>query len=841
MTGIRDYIRDGVLGTRLRRRGILAVYDPHQRYRDLCLALAGEDAVVVDASDSSIESRETATQALLALGRAEPGPKALLVYVPARAPLTDEERQVDPFAVYTVCGAVFPEGDGDEYLSLCLKAKPDHATEIRGLFEQDPSPSFDLIDNVGGGLKWPTLRHLVHAESARDILFALLVPSSNQREALKSNETWVNEARALLTASLELKLITRGKTWESIAEELWRFLLFSEFVFDLPGELPSALANVPCAADAARPLVEDLCDRLRSDTRTRSSYIERAERIEKDLELPTHCQNIAELGLRDTFPFEERTFLTTAVRALGEDRLDDIRIIVEHHRDSVWTGKGESQAQWGLVESALRLVETCDDAERQLADHARSLDTLIDHYAGSLCEVDRRQREFEQAAADILSHDDAMTEAMNHCRRSYAKLAGKLQGLFTKHLESAGWPPQGRLANVDVFDRLVEPMLKESGHRVAYILVDALRFELGVALHRQLAETEQAEIQAACAQLPTVTPVGMASLLPCAGVGLRVVKDGDGIGVSLNGSKLATVAQRMEAIRSRFGDRFAETTLEAFIRAKNKPADGVELLVLRSADIDSHLESNPATTLSLIHQSLKAIRVAIYKLKVNGFADVIVATDHGFVLNAHAEAGDVCAKPSGTWTVVHDRALLGEGGGDAHNFILSADKAGIRGDFARLAGPKSMAPYRRGLLYFHGGASLQEAVVPVLTVRLRQPEQPETATAKVTLSYKNGVKRNTTRLPVVDLSVETTDMFSLGADFEILLEAHDHKGGIIGEAKPGGPVDIATGTLTLKPGDKVQVTIRMNIEFEGKFTLKAFNPVTMALYASLDLETDYAV
>jgi len=33
----------------------------------------------------------------------------------------------------------------------------------------------------------------------------------------------------------------------------------------------------------------------------------------------------------------------------------------------------------------------------------------------------------------------------------------------------------------------------------------------------------------------------------------------------------------------------------------------------------------------------------------------------------------------------------------------------------------------------------------------------------------------------------------------------------------------------------------MAMEFEGKFTLKALNPVTLAQYASLDLETNYAV
>ena len=114
--------------------------------------------------------------------------------------------------------------------------------------------------------------------------------------------------------------------------------------------------------------------------------------------------------------------------------------------------------------------------------------------------------------------------------------------------------------------------------------------------------------------------------------------------------------------------------------------------------------------------------MAVHKLKQGGFTDVVIATDHGFVLNAHAEAGDVCAKPAGAWTVVHDRALLGEGEPDAANFAFPAEKAGVRGDFSKLGGPRSMAPYRKGLLYFHG-ASLQEAVVPVITVKLKQAKK----------------------------------------------------------------------------------------------------------------------
>ena len=192
----------------------------------------------------------------------------------------------------------------------------------------------------------------------------------SKRDALHANEAWVSEARALLGATLGLKLITRGKTWSSIADELWRFLLFSEFVFDLPSELPAALSNVPQAPEAARPLVEDLCDGSADDARTRPTYIERAEQTETELDLPSHCKEIADLGVRETFPFEERTLLAVSLRALEADRLDDIRGILDRHRGSVWIGKGESQAQWGLVEAALRLVECCDDAERQLADQS---------------------------------------------------------------------------------------------------------------------------------------------------------------------------------------------------------------------------------------------------------------------------------------------------------------------------------------------------------------------------------------------------------------------------------------------------------------------------------------
>src|SRR5262249_20784104 len=154
---------------------------------------------------------------------------------------------------------------------------------------------FALVDNVGGGLSWPTLRTSLQVESAREIIVALLVPTPRQSEALKTGDGWVPEAKALLEKCLGLKLMTRGKTHSPIADELWRFVLFSEFAFDLPCDLPLALSNVPKAPEAARPLIENLCDTLRGGAATRSEYIARAELVEGELKLPESFSGATDL------------------------------------------------------------------------------------------------------------------------------------------------------------------------------------------------------------------------------------------------------------------------------------------------------------------------------------------------------------------------------------------------------------------------------------------------------------------------------------------------------------------------------------------------------------------
>lgn len=838
---IKSFIKTEVLLPRLQKKQVLAVYDPDIRYRDLCIEMSEEKLVVVDASESSITSRALAIEALTALGRNEI--EQLLIYVPTLKPIEEDAKQKDPFALYFACGAVFPDGDGDTYLSICLKAKPDHQTQVRAIFSENPNPGFAVIDAIGGSLSWPNLRALLSVESTRDILFSLLCPNEKQQNALKGNESWVGEVKELLKVGIGLTLKTKGKTWSSIADELWRFLLFSEFVFDLPESLPSSLADVPHADIAAKPLIEDICERLRSDLRTQTAYIQRAETVEAELNLVAACSEMKDLGKRDTFPFEERTFLRNAIVSLLDDNIDATLEILSRHAESVWTGKGESQIQWDFFRSSLTLIKCCQDNERALTDKARTMEELIDFYVSQLREVDQRHREFEQSVSDYAWQDEQgiMTPVQDYVRKQYGRLIEKVQLIFTKHFQQTGWPINGRMANTEVFDKLVAPKLEISGNKVAFIMVDALRYELGIALEKQLSEVVQAGITPALVQLPSITPVGMASLLPGASTDFRLTKLDSGFVPQINGQVIGTVSQRMEVIRRKYGNRFQEGRLEDFVRKRFDINPDTDLLVLRSVEIDSHFENNPDTAPAEIVNALKRIRVAVHKLQEAGFAEAVIATDHGFFMNTHAGPGDTCAKLSGNWLDIHERSLLGEGYSDSNHFCMSAEKAGIKGEFNSFAGPLSLAAYKSGLLYYHGGCSLQECVVPVIQLQLKHKTSHQATELSIQISYKNGAKRITTRLPVIDVTAYSQSLFSAGTDFEIMLEAHDKKGNVIGEAKPGGAVNQATGTIILQSGGKEKVTLKMSMEFEGKFTIKALNPITMSVYDQIELETDYTV
>ncbi len=834
---IREYIQNEIFGRRAREHSSLVIYDPSRRYRDIALAMASEKCRVIDTSQSVIEQRELATDALL--GLADGQIHQLVVWVPAAVPEDDEGKQRDPFAVFAEIGAVFPRGDGDDYASLCRQAKPDHIPEINRLFE-DAEPSFEMVDALDEGGSWPKLKTLLGANSSKEILLGIMSPKAEQEAALKTDATWVTEAREFIQRILGHKLKTRGQTRQSIADELWQVILFSEFVFDCAGDIPTSLASVPRAGDEAKTLVYDVCDELRKHQDHKDTYQQTARDIEKELALPEQCEGHPYLGDRDTFPFEERFYLQRLVDQALAGQLEQARAVSDSRRNSIWISHEDRLAEWSLASRALDLLET---AERLSTPKFPTLESIVQGYAMTWRDLDRHHREMEQAVNQWQGDHDGLDSLVARARTAYFRSVEALQAEFIRLVTAEGWPVSGGqvMWNCQVFSKTVAPVL-EAGKRVAYVLVDSLRYELGAEIEKQLSDKHKVTLHTVCAQLPTYTEVGMASLMPDAESALKLVQKDGKLVTTLGGEVATTPAARFVYLQSRKGDQCGDVNLEDLLRQKKaKIADKIKLLIVRTNDLDALAHGSPHQVHQMIPTLVRQLIRGLTKLAELDFDQAVIATDHGFMLVHEQGAGDVAPRPSGTWLIEKDRCMLGKGTADSANLVMKSAELGIPGDFEDFAAPKTLVPYSRGVMYYHEGLSLQECVLPCLSVQLEAADKKarKSSPARLTLTYRQGkTDRITSRRPVVDLTWPQGDFFNDDGEMEVVVEVLDAKENNVGTVSVSQSVNPATGGVRIKPGAALAIGLKMDDEFTGAFTVRVLNQAQVLL-AELKLKTGY--
>ncbi len=837
---IAEYIRDKIFRRRLEHHPVLVIYDPEERYREIALSMNSELVRVIDGTKSTIMAREEVMDGFCSLAAREGDGYRLVVYLPVKAPVDREEMCGDPYAFLAPVGAVFPEGDGDSLISLCRESKPGKEEEINELFKGN-APSFETIDALdGGGSDWPTLKSSLGAESPLEILETFLTADESLRSVLEKNDTWVAEMHRLSKAIFGVALKTKGRKWRSVAEEMWRVLLFSEFAFDLPGELPAELSGVPKAKDASRELVYRLCSQLRERSPFQDAYIEHANRVEDELVLHDCMKETPDLGQRDTFAFEERSFLRRCVNAIVTEDFDTAREVMKFHQKSIWAREGEGAEEWDLVSKALMLLVKVSDFTPMVPENTQSLKDLLIFYTSSAKEVDRLQREFEQAVEIALSESEMIEGLLVLVRNRYRRFTQDLNGCFLRLVAKHGWPAPEFGANRNLFEQSVSPHLKER-RKVAFIMVDALRYELAAELEKELGRSARASLRPVSAQLPTVTPFGMASLLPSASEKMRFELLGDTLVPVLDGQPVRNPSERMAYFQRIYGDRVEMIHLDELVPPKKwKPKGGTNLIVVKTNEIDELGEVQPKAALMEIPRQLKKIIAAVNRLRKLQWERVVIGTDHGFLILHEYEAGDVAPRPNGNWVLQKDRCLIGKGEVSPHVFRFAPNDLTIPCSEEDYIVPRQMVPFVRGKTYFHSGLSLQECVLPLIEIELSSPDDSISQTSVVEVGYRKGkTDKVTVRRPSIELHMG--GLFSGDAELEVLLEAYDSKGRVVGEVITGPHVNPATQGVRLSQGSTISVNLRMDDDFEGAFTVKASNPLTGVLYGSIVLKTDYSV
>ena len=377
------------------------------------------------------------------------------------------------------------------------------------------------------------------------------------------------------------------------------------------------------------------------------------------------------------------------------------------------------RARYETLEAACDLLQAVEEAP----DYAEDVDPLWKAYAARHYLVDRHYRRFVAALGSDPEGLQALAERIDN-----AYTHGFLEPLseaWSNALASTDkWGIVGAYKQWRFFDQHVKPILQKSDREKVFVIVsDALRYEVATELKEALGQDLRGSFRLTVLQsvLPSITKLGMAALLPGETIQL------DAKGAILKGGRPAQSTEQRQAILS--GTGYSSACLQiGELLAMNRD-DGRELVQAHRLfyiyqNVIDAIGDKAATEQGVFDACAKAvgeIHKAVRKIvnQLNG-THVLVTSDHGFLYQRQPlQAHNKLKPPEGALVDSGRRHALGRSLGltdGTQGFGLPFLEPG---DMVALS-PRGILRYALqgpGSRYVHGGSSLQETCVPLLSYR----------------------------------------------------------------------------------------------------------------------------
>jgi len=464
------------------------------------------------------------------------------------------------------------------------------------------------------------------------------------------------------------------------------------------------------------------------------TYARDADQVEADLLLEAREATAEDLGRIDTLRFEDRKVFAAALAALNAGRWEQAAGYAAERTEerSFWVRHDPGRrTAWPLIGLAAELGLACARHEG-LLQGVSGLEDAARRYAEGGFEVDSAQRRLEQARSQLLlvqlDEFPALQQSLNGLRRVYRRWADDLARTFNALCRKHGFLPEPAMQQRTLFDEVVRPQV-EAGGPVAYFVVDALRFELARQLADGLGKESGAKLQLEprYAELPTLTEVGMNVLAPVARNGrLRPDIDlgaGSILGFRAAEARVATPKARQKAMHERVGGETCpwlplEDLLERDVTSVRQAVSRARLVVVHAEGLDKAGEKGVG--LRHFEDELQRLRAAWFRLRDAGVRRFVVTADHGFLLQDDTTRQPV---PHGRKIDPKRRHVIESHAAD-HEGAVRVSSTDLRydGDEVQLVFPESSMPFDTGgqaKEFLHGGNSLQERLIPVLTAEYR--------------------------------------------------------------------------------------------------------------------------
>lgn len=561
----------------------------------------------------------------------------------------------------------------------------------------------------------------------------------------------IEELRKLLASSLGIELAGDDLAkWRRIVT---RTALGLEFRSDLGGVQPSELASLPAATPDTERNARAVSEVLR--TRHGDVYPDLADQAVNELHLTGSSIDALDLGAIDTFRFEERALLRRCGELVRDGEYARVLEVHAHRAGSFWLSHDvDRQAQWEAIRLAAELGAAADIVDAELANRPRSISDWIDRYAASWHVLDQAQRHLEAWIPKLDEDPDEV--AINAVRNRYDATLDRLATGFTHALEDANWDTASVLHHTSVFEQV-----KPAQGPVAYFLVDAMRYEMGDELATRLRDHAEVSIRPALGVLPSITVTGMAALMPGAAQSYEVVDEGGKLQAKVDGNLLPNLQARKRHLSARYPasiDFELGDLLSSSRKSLEKKIGGAELIVVRSQDIDLFGEGGSSLARTVMNTVIDNLVQAVRKLGDVGVGRAVIASDHGHIYASREREEAMRIDAPGGYTVeLHRRCWIGRGG--------AAPSATARVPARSLGNPTDLdfvfptgsGVFRAGgdLAFHHGGTSLQELVIPVISVRMSGASVAEGPAAGAQVTVAEVPAAVTTRIFTVKLSFAT--------------------------------------------------------------------------------------
>ncbi len=476
---------------------------------------------------------------------------------------------------------------------------------------------------------------------------------------------------------------------------------------------------------------------LRNDRRSQEAMSTLAKRAAGDLDYKSRIEDVSFRDLIGVDLFEEtdQKIISDLARAVAEQTVTprEVAEVVRARQSSVW------------IDNYGRLYTAVASASELLSELAslnlamQSFDNGLERYRREWFRIDQLYRQFVVAArtAEYPKPLEALREQVE--KRYTNKYVYELGNAWQHQVDQVKmWRSTALRSQTDFYARYVEPLVRDGDKKAVVIISDAMRYEVADELGSQIRQEDRfdATLEAVLGVLPSYTQLGMAALLPHS----TLKHSADAKTVLADDQPTYNTTLRSKILEAVGGSAIQAEDYKALTADERRElykANRVLYVYHNRIDATGDKLGTERQVFEAVEDTLRDIVDLVKKLASANATNIFITADHGFLFQDEALADPffLSTKPQGDdLKYVNKRFVLGTGlKVDPAFATFTAAQLGLDSEL-EVQIPKSIHRLRlagSGSRFVHGGATLQEIVVPVLAVNKKRRSDVRPVNVKI--------------------------------------------------------------------------------------------------------------